>query len=194
MQRVARWIFVVLAAVTASMPFIATDSAFSVSANSSSPTTTRASGLIPAPKHLSVRLVLASKHMIAGTMIRGTLVVTNRSGQSINLNTFSPDGCEPQFAVVLSNENIPPLFGFTQECSAAPLIVAPGTNRFPFTLMSFYLACANAGPTPGIPHCLPTGRSPPLPPGKYHAVLIGDELALPPAIPPPVTVSPAQHP
>jgi hypothetical protein len=67
------------------------------------------------------------------------------------------------------------------------LLIAPGTNRFPITVMTTYLACRRQGPVTTEPACTPTGM-PRLPQGRDDAVLVGSGgLALPEPRPVPVT-------
>jgi hypothetical protein len=147
-------------------------------------------GLLPASPRLADRLVLSQTHVTAGTPIKGTLVVTNR-GPVINLTR----GCRPAFVVVLTNHRIPPMAAFATDCSLRPFIIAPGVTRLAFTVMTTYGDCVPAWEaTDLVPACLHHGKvmlMPPLPPGHYQAVLVGDGLALPDPAPVPVILSAA---
>jgi hypothetical protein len=153
-----------------------------------------ATGLIPAPRGLTDRLVLRQTRVTAGTAIKGTLVVTYRGRKPLNLNRK----CRPQYAVVVTNHRFPPAAAFPADCSAAPFIIRPGQNRLAVTVQTTYLTCSQvvAGQaTSSLPACL-HGRQimPPLPPGRYEAVLVGDgQLPLPAPAPVPVTLVPASR-
>jgi hypothetical protein len=146
-------------------------------------TTTPYTGLVPASKDLSARLVIPDRATKAGTTLTGELVITNKSKQPIDL--VGPDQCEPRFAVVLTNKQIPPEVAFAKDCVGARFTVAPGQHRFLFGVITSYQGCSAAPPTtvpPDMPGCVgPHGTAvPPLPAGKYHAVLVGNgNLALP---------------
>jgi hypothetical protein len=147
-------------------------------------------GLIRAPRGLTDRLVLQQTHVMAGTAIKGTLVVTYRGRAPINLNR----GCSPQYAVVLTNHRLPPHAGFTTICSMWPFVIRPGENRLAVTVVTTYLACTHVAKlaTSSLPVCL-HGRQvmPSLPPGRYEAVLVGDGLPLPAPAPVPVSIAAA---
>jgi hypothetical protein len=157
-------------------------------APSASPAPNMATGLLPAPRGLTDRLALQQTHVTAGTSIKGTLIVTYRGHAPINLN----HGCRPAFAVVVANHRFPPSAAFAADCSAAPFIIKPGVNRLPFTVQTRYQACTQAASqaTRNLPACL-DGRQlmPPLPVGRYEAVLDGDgRLPLPAPAPVPVVL------
>lgn len=145
---------------------------------------TRCGGLLPPPGGVSDKLVLASTVARAGTTIHGNLVVTNTSGSAIDLR--DRHGCTPGYAVGLTNAGLPAANapGFSAVCGTAALTLPPGTTRFPIEVITTYFGCTN-GPTPsggshGLPQCI-NGGPPPLPSGRYVAVLYGSSLALPPA-------------
>ena len=82
--------------------------------------------------------------------------------------------------MVVANHRFPPSAAFAADCSAAPFIIKPGVNRLPFTVQTRYQACTQAASqaTRNLPACL-DGRQlmPPLPVGRYEAVLDGDGQA-----------------
>jgi len=160
-------------------------------APTASPAPTMATGLIPAPRGLTDRLVLRQTRVAAGTAIKGTLVVTYRGRAPINLN----HRCRPQYAVVVTNRRFPPDAGFPSVCLTAPFIIKPGENRLAVTVDTTYLQCSEVASqaTRRSPACL-HGRQvmPSLPPGRYEAVLEGDGLLpLPAPASVPVTLTPA---
>ncbi len=146
------------------------------------------SGLVRSPHGLTDRLVLTQTHVTAGTSIKGWLVVTYRGQAPINLNR----GCQPRFAVVLTNHRFPADVAFPQDCSAAPFMIDPGENRLAVTVDTTYRECAQvaAQATRDEPVCR-HGRQimPPLPAGRYEAVLVGDGLPLPAPDPIPVSLT-----
>lgn len=143
-----------------------------------SPAPTMATGLVPAPRGLTDRLVLQQTRVTAGTPIKGWLVVTYWGRAPINLNR----GCRPRYAVVVTNDRFPPDVPFPADCSTAPFVIRRGENRLAVTVITTYRMCAQVASqaTSSMPACL-HGRQimPPLPPGRYEAVLVGDGLPLP---------------
>jgi hypothetical protein len=153
-----------------------------------SPAPTTATGLVHAPSGLTDRLVLQHTQVTAGTPIKGSLVVTYRGRAPINLNR----GCRPQYAVVVTNHRFPPDVAFSADCSTAPFVIKPGETRLAVTVITTYDRCAQVASqaTSSMPACL-HGRQimPPLPPGRYEAVLVGDGLPLPAPAPIPVSLT-----
>ena len=146
------------------------------------PTTTapiplKSVGLAPAAASVTDRIVLTKHNVRAGTTIAGTLIVTNTSPNPINLT----ETCEPAYAVVVQNRAIRQEPAFTASCSSQPLILHPGTNRFPIAVATTYFGCLQPGGssvTP-MPKCTANGPQP-LPVGIYRTVLYGSgDLALP---------------
>jgi hypothetical protein len=151
-----------------------------------------ATGLIPAPRGLTDRLVLRQARVAAGTPIKGTLIVMYRGPAPINLTRH----CSPQYAVVVTNHRFPPEAAFASRCSLLPFIMKPGENRLPVTVLTTYLSCSEVRKqaTSSSPACR-RGRQkmPSLPPGRYEAVLVGDgQLPLPAPVPVPVVLVPAR--
>jgi hypothetical protein len=157
---------------------------------SRSPAPPVATGLIPAPPGLTDRLVLRQTHVAAGTPIKGTLIVTYRGRAPINLNR----GCRPKYAVVVTNQRFPPAAAFPADCSMAPFTIRPGANRLAVTVITTYGACSAAASqaASSFPACRPGPQPmPPLPHGRYEAVLVGGGgLPLPAPAPVPVILAP----
>jgi len=146
-------------------------------------------GLGPASPQLTTRLVLSRTRVVTGSPITATVVVTNHGASSINLT----HGCEPSYAVVLTDAglSLPAGLGWPAICIDGPLIMRPGVNRLPATVLTTYLSCGQQrqGSTPA---CLGTGSMPALPPGRYAAVLVGNgDLRLPPPRPVAVVLTPS---
>ncbi len=142
-------------------------------------TTTPASayGLTPADPRITDRVELRKHQVIAGQSITGTLVVTSKVSVPINLTKR----CEPGFQVVIGNRSIRQQPAFAAVCTTHPLWINPGTNRFPLTVTTRYFECVQPGGSSAtsIPACGPDGP-PPLPPGRYHTILVGSgNLPLP---------------
>ncbi len=155
-----------------------------------SPPPAAVTGLVPAPAGLTDRLVLQQTHVTAGTAIKGLLIVNYRGRAPINLNRQ----CQPQYAVVLTNHRLPPLVGFPSDCSAAPFVIKPGENRLAVTVATTYLECSQDArqATSTSPACLHGPQlMPPLPRGRYEAVLVGAGLPLPAPAPVLVSLAPA---
>lgn len=166
---------------------------FPGTSSSGAPTASPAptTGLIPAHRGLTDRLILQRTHVTAGTPIKGTLVVTYRGRAPINLNHH----CRPQYAVGLTNPRFQQAPGFFSWCLLAPFIIKPGENRLAVTVYTTYLECSEVASqaTKSSPACL-HGREvmPSLPPGRYEAVLVGNGvLPLPAPAPVPVILTPA---
>jgi hypothetical protein len=142
-------------------------------------------GLLRASPKLRDRIELTSTRVVAGPRLRGELIVTNRGQRPINLTRR----CKPSFAVALTNGSVPPGVAFAEICSNEPFVIAPGTTRFRLTVATTYSSCLQPGgtSTKSMPSCLAGGIFPPLPPGRYRAVLVGDQIALP--APRPVVVT-----
>ncbi len=147
-------------------------------------------GLLPAPGGLTDSLVLQRTQVTAGTPIKATLIVTYRGRAPVNLT----HGCRPQYAVVVTNHRFPPAVAFAADCALLPFIIKPGENRLAVTVETTYFSCSEVASqaTRRSPACRP-GRHPmpPLPAGRYEAVLVGEGLPLPAPAPVPVLLSAA---
>ncbi|HVX20494.1 MAG TPA: hypothetical protein VHB02_04035 [Acidimicrobiales bacterium] len=126
--------------------------------------------LFPALPKLHDRLVLDDTTVTAGTAIHGTLVVVNQGKRPIDLTA----GCRPKYAVALEGPGYTPGPVFTTTCDTRPFVFGPGTTRLPVAVQTTYLACSDTpeGSTPsGVLPCTGSGP-PPLPAGRYTAVLV----------------------
>jgi hypothetical protein len=134
-------------------------------------------GLLPANAELTDRVELRPTRVRAGRPIQGTLLIMNHSSHPINL-TMS---CEPDWAIVLASTKVMQYPAFATVCSRGALLIGPGLNRYPVTVHTTYLGCANgpqSGPA-GLPECV-ANMAPGLPPGTYYAILFGSgNLPLP---------------
>lgn len=141
-------------------------------------------GLLPAVAGLSDRIVLDSTRIASGQSISGALLVVSHRSPPVNLTTT----CRPDFQVVLTSASYTPEVAWAAVCSDRPFTIVPGTNRLALRVITTYLGCRQSGPPSTEPECLASGP-PPLPPGNYDAVLVGDGLALPRPHPVPVTLT-----
>jgi len=140
-------------------------------------------GLLPSNPQIETRIELASTRVAAGSTIHGTLVITSHALSPINLTKI----CRPQYGVGLTNAKIQPQgVAFFDSCVEAPFVIPPGITRLAITVPTTYQECAQTNQTPSLPRCAKKGM-PPLPTGRYKAVLVGDGLPLPE--PTPVTVT-----
>lgn len=147
-------------------------------------------GLVRPHPGLAVRLSLDRPKVAAGGRLTATVTVTNTTGATVSL--LDPHGCRPSFGVALTNAQVAPRSAITAVCVGRPLVLRPGVNRFTTPVATTYDACQGGSTTaPGgtIPLCLPGGGAPPLPPGRYWAVLMGAQLAFPFPAPAPVTLT-----
>jgi hypothetical protein len=129
-----------------------------------------------APSHvdsaadLTADIELPGDEVVTGSEVHGTLVVVNNTARQVTLE--GPGECHGKWAVTLTNTSVQPDVAFTQECGSERMVLAPGANRFPFTLSTSYHACSNSSNPAEMVRCLPGGGIPPLPPGNYQAVLV----------------------
>ena len=137
---------------------------------------------------LRVHLVLpAGRTLSAGASTSGYVVVDNTAGAPIAVT----QGCggKPDIAVVLSSSKVPEAAVFAPvKCPDVEL--TRGLHRYPIDIRASYQACIGPGGSGGgLPPCLPAPESgpPPLPVGRYQAVMATDS-SIPTAEPLPVTV------
>ncbi len=141
-------------------------------------------GLLPASPDLTDRLDLDATRVVAGAGIGASLVVTNRGSTPVNIN----GGCV-KYAVVLANPGHPPDPAFTLECSTRPVMIDPGVNRLPVSIITTYQYCPVRQRTPSTVLSCTSGVLPALPAGQYRAVLAGHGVRLPAPAPVPVTLA-----
>jgi hypothetical protein len=121
-----------------------------------------------------VSLTLTGTTVGAGTPIKATLVIDNRTGRTIKV------GCGLKFAVGLTNAQFPFRPAFPAYCAANQSLPA-GRTSYPTTIITTYQGCSETGrPDGGMPGCLP-GRMgsgdgfttpPPLPKGTYSTAVV----------------------
>jgi hypothetical protein len=137
---------------------------------------------------LRVHLVLlAGRTLSAGASTSAYVVIDNTAKAPIAVT----QGCggKPGVAVVLSSPKVPQAAVFTAE-KCPDVELTPGLHRYPVDISASYQGCIGPGGSGGgLPPCLPAPDSgpPPLPVGRYHAVMTTDS-SIPTAMPMPVTV------
>jgi hypothetical protein len=131
------------------------------------------SGQAGAPASLKARLVLDQTTVKAGSTIKGTLIFTNTTSQPILVNTCAMDIWD-EVGLQTRQIAVATTLPFTPEVMCSPSIeLLPGVNRFPVqisTTFNDYGPCYSPSSTKKTPMChnlTHTGRSPPLPPGRY---------------------------
>jgi len=138
-----------------------------------------ASGMSETTAHevhaLRVHLVLlAGRTLSAGASTSGYVVIDNTAKARVPVT----QGCggKPDVAVVLSSSKVPQaaLFALVK-CPDVDL--SPGLHRYPIDIRASYQGCIGPGGSGvGLPPCLPAPDSgpPPLPVGRYQAVMATD--------------------
>jgi len=126
----------------------------------------------PKPRpSVTVHVSLATRRAVAGTPIKGTAILTNTTKTPITVETCAANGW---LRVGLVNRTIGFNPAFTLIGCAPSVVLRPGVNRFPITVLTRYQSCLQPGGqsiTP-VPPCLPASSPglnalPPLPAGRY---------------------------
>lgn len=135
---------------------------------------------------VTIRLALKQIRVVAGTPIKGTALFINTTTEPIPIQACARLGW---FEVGLTNGLIAFDPAFASPACLPSAQLAPGLNRFPFTVLTTYLSCVQPGGRSSlkIPTCAPT-RPPPLPAGTYTTRMV-TAGSLPPATPPPQPIS-----
>jgi hypothetical protein len=100
------------------------------------------------------------------------VVVTNNTGRAIH-----PVGCLYLFQVYLASRTFHP------DDVGGPLCrqiftIPVGVSTYQIGVSAIYHSCGPGSPSTTRP-CMPDGRPPPIPPGKYRAKLLGPVQAPP---------------
>jgi len=128
---------------------------------------------------VTARIELPSDTMVAGTDMKGHLVVDNETGHVIKA-----EGCGSLFAVALSNADYQPDIAWTT--CLEELDVPTGESTYPVSVSASTNSCTNGPPSDGIPTCSPPNTPPPLAPGSYEARLYQSAHVVPD--PPPIPI------
>ena len=143
----------------------------------------RAPRTFVAPPGLSSYLELPSPTFVAGSTVHGNLEIDNTTDHPITLER--PGQCRIKWGVTLVAPGGTAHMTFTQECSNGRTVLQPGVNRFPFVLSTIAAECRDVrSQGPGTaPLCGIDHNPPPLPPGRYEAVLVSSTPGLLPDAP-----------
>jgi hypothetical protein len=130
---------------------------------------------------ITIRVELDRTRVVTGTPIKGTAVVTNEGSKSMLVQQCATDGW---LAVGLASEKTQFSPAFALVGCPPSVVLEPGPNRFPVTVITTYQSCLQPGgqSTVFVPNCLPSGspdRLPPLPVGRYSTKVI--TMGLPPS-------------
>lgn len=139
---------------------------------------------------ISVVLVLSHSRVTAGDDIKGWLVVNNPGpGRTLT----DRHGRAVFFAVELGTSSYHQSIAFATICGSSGFSIPHGTSRTRVTIFTTFGACTTGGPADpsSSPRCLPDGRPPNLPAGKYDTYVAWNApVPLPMAKPVLVTISP----
>jgi len=156
----------------------------STAATTTTTTTTTATTATPttssAPVSISVELPATT--MVAGSTMKGHVVVRNRTGRPI-VRT----GCGSLFQVALASDTIKPQVAWA--ACAQRITIPTGTSSYPVRVLGTYNGCSNSGSQGDMPACLPGSKLPPLPTGAYRATLFQSSTVAPAPAPIPVQVT-----
>jgi hypothetical protein len=123
---------------------------------------------------IQVSLTLSQTTVRAGTPIKATLVIDNRTGGTVKA------GCGVRYDVGIGSAQIPFRPLIATYC-AANQSVANGRTTVPVTIITTYQGCSETGQADGpMPGCLPGPMSsgsrftnpPPLPKGTYQTAVV----------------------
>lgn len=128
---------------------------------------------------MSARVILPSQTMTAGSSMSARVVVGNNTGRAIRVT-----GCVTLFQVVLFSNTYHPTVSWLTCLQVFTIPV--GQSSYSTTVRASYNQCSQGRPRDGLRACLPNSQPPPLPPGKYRAVLFPAHNLVP--IPPALTV------
>ena len=121
---------------------------------------------------IKVHVSLLTQEVIAGHVIKGTVVLRNTSDKAITVDTCAIDGW---LAVGLSGKVNSYPFGHYAVGCAPSVRLEPGSNRFPVRVVTTYASCtqpepSGSSPSPLSPNCTVSHGQmspPPLPAGRY---------------------------
>ena len=129
----------------------------------------------PNPAPIKVRITLDSDRVAAGQRIKGTVLLTNTTHQTITVNTCADNGW---LQVGLKGH------GYAYQATSWLILcppsirLVPGANRFSVTVLTSYETCSQPDgksltPTPKCisNHGHPPFGNPPLPSGKYSTTV-----------------------
>ena len=126
---------------------------------------------------ITIRIKLDQTRVMAGVPIKGTAVLTNTGPKRMLVQQCAIDGW---LEVGLANKTTPFSPGFFEVECPPSVVLAPGPNRFPVTVLTTYESCLQPGgqAVVFVPKCLSTDQTgsstalPPLPAGRYTAKVV----------------------
>lgn len=157
------------------------------------PTTVGSTAPVKPVSPIRLEIVLGSRKLVVGKSVSAAVVVINRTGAPLRLQTGP--GCKPSFALAVGNDAIPQHVAFASMCELGALIVPEGRTKYPLALSTSFMSCRPAGAQGTTPACLPGNEMPPLPAGRYRVSFEDNGTGLPAPEPVPVQVvaAPAVH-
>lgn len=136
-----------------------------------------------------LELVLATTRVPAGTPIHGHVLAINHTGHPI---TILDAPCDPWVQAGLTGAHVQ-FSAISPDVACGSVQLHEGTTRIPVTIQTTYERCVqgNQRGTPDAPHCGDTNATlmPPLPPGRYQAVVEVLQPHASPVLPEPVVVT-----
>jgi hypothetical protein len=132
---------------------------------------------------ISAQIELPSRTISSGSQMAGRVIVENNSGRPLHVS-----GCGSPFQVVLGNGEVTPTVAWPT--CLEPITIPVGTSEWPVTISARYSSCGQGA---GLVPC-DHGRVPPLPVGRYRAVLYQSPRVVVPPLPIEVDVSAASSP
>jgi hypothetical protein len=122
---------------------------------------------------LVTHLALAHARVRSGTSIKGTVTFTNTTSEGIEVEVCAADGW---LNVGLAGNGIAFEPSHLLPACAPSVVLMPGRNAFPVTVLTTYLGCSNSEPpTAAFPMCV-ASVPPPLPVGIYRTVVATEGL------------------
>jgi hypothetical protein len=123
----------------------------------------------PSSAPIQVRVALHHTRVVAGSPIKGTVVLTNTTSRKITVESCARNGW---LQVGLRGRGYAYQAISTLIACPPSIRLAPGANRFPVTVLTTYEGCLQAGgkSVTSLPPCRSTGP-PPLPAGRYFSTV-----------------------
>src|SRR5690242_13765813 len=110
---------------------------------------------------VSVRLVLPSRTMTAGSQMTANVVLNNNTGHALH-----ELGCLSLFQVALTSSTYHPDVSWLT--CLQMLTIPAGKTSYTVKVQATYLSCSQGHTQPYLKPCLPgEHKMPPLPPGRY---------------------------
>ena len=160
--------------LTRGLAIVGASTGLVLSACGSSTATTAVGRPAPSPTQVTIRVTLADTRVTAGTAIKGEAVLINTTSKTVTVESCAADGW---LEVGLVNRQIT-FEPANPAIACQPSVrLLPGLNRFPFSVLTSYQGCTQAGGSSSTnePLCIATGL-PALPAGEYITKVITSGL------------------